>query len=60
MQMKQFLGIQDNLKNDSIEDTPLQLNLGGWKKALRRKIIGNNDVSAYESLPLDYARHSYM
>ena len=45
--------------NDSIEDTPLKLNLGRWKKDLCSK-IDNNGVSTNESLPLDYAWHSCM
>ena len=36
-----------------------QLNLGRWKKVWGSK-IGNNEVSSNESLPLDYAWHSWM
>ena len=40
--------------NASIEDTPLQLNLGRWKKELCPQ-IDNNDIFTNKSLPLDYA-----
>ena len=30
--------------------------LGGWKKVLCQKIIGNNEVLTNESLQLDYAQ----
>lgn len=42
-------------KNDFIEDTPLQWNLGRWKKALCVE-IGNNEVSINESLLAIHAR----
>ena len=51
----------NHLNNDSIQDTPLQLNLGRWKKALCPKIVDNNGVLTDERLILlNYAWLSCM
>ena len=59
--MESFLGYPDYLRMSPFGDTPVELDLGRWKKALCPE-IGKSELSVEttESLPLRHARHSCM
>lgn len=55
--MDQLLGNSHSLRVVSTQGEFLQLYFGRWEKISYPK-IGNIEMLANESLPLDYARHS--